>query len=104
MQKLLVSGKIIIPKGQVRGMDEKPAKELKTTPYNEDVFDLDTYKKTMRMQTQIRTHNQQTRRRIGIYRIFIMILAFVIAYWLYNLASGFIMQHEYNKYHTSAGE
>ena len=66
----------------------------------EDDFDLDEFKKAAQARVQAYNYTQYPSRSLIIGKLLIIILAFFSAYWLYNLASQFIEQYDYNRYHN----
>lgn len=79
-------------------------KESQLLAFNEDEFDLEAHKKAAGEQAKTIVQAQRARRRIAVYKIIIMLLAFVAAYWLYCLAGELIERYDYNKYHTTEYE
>lgn len=68
--------------------------------FDEDGFDLESHKKTAETRVRKEIRTQRIRRHISIYKVMIMVLAFVVAYCLYHLTNEYIQRYEYKKYHT----
>jgi len=83
------------------GKNELPQGFSRITPsYLEDSFDVGETKKDLTQNTKKVVRYKKNIKKVALYRVIIMVLAFIIAYWLYHLANDLIMQLEYNRYHS----
>jgi len=78
-----------------------PEDEKKQGLFIEDTFDLTTLKKETQLYASIIKDEIKAQVILKIYRVFIILVAFAVAYLLYNMANDFIQQREYNKYHLA---
>lgn len=76
-------------------------REIQFLAFDEDEFDLDSHKKTASAHVQTKVWTERTRRKTAAYKVLIMLLAFVIAYGLYNMVSEVIQRYDYQKYHIT---
>ena len=66
--------------------------------YAEDRFDLDEHKKTAATRVRAFLRHRRVRRKVSLYKVLIMIFAFVIMFCLYHMINKLILHYDYVRY------